>query len=376
MWMDSTETDKTKAPTLPASGTLAFLTISTTGATAGQSYTLRLKGVATGLFPPAGEDTTLYNLQGLPVPATLNDGRIVILHTMTWTGANGNWTDASWTGSPPTYPNDSAGVVINPPNATPYTVTVNTPQRAYSVDVSNGGHLTVAAGSLTVVTGITYGTNDPEHDTPGTTTVQAGASLTAAFIRQDTLNVDGTVTVASSNLLASSDPLTALVWYASTVTDTNVAPTIRADGTLAYLDIDTTGATPGHSYTLRVQAVADKVWPGGLNTDFGLVTPTLNDGVITVQNPSPGATPAPEPATLVLVVLGGLCLGAYAWRRRLYFASATAGPGRVAVSSVETLAPDSCSLLKPDEVRLAFSLPERLMILDIRQRGGLPAGTG
>ena len=98
-----------------------------------------------------------------------------------------------------------------------------------------------------------------EHDTPGTTTVQAGASLTAAFVRQDTLNVDGTVTVASSNPLASSDPLTPLVWYASTVTDPSIAPTIRADGTLAYLNIDTTGATPGHSYALRVQAVADKV---------------------------------------------------------------------------------------------------------------------
>jgi hypothetical protein len=230
--------------------------------------------------------------------------------TMTWTGTNGNWTDSTWTSSPPAPPNDSADVVINPPNATPYTVTVNTPQRAYSVDVSNGGHLTVAAGSLTVVTGLTYGTQDPENDTPGTTTVQAGASLTAPFIRQDTLNINGTATIAAN------DPRTPLVWYASIITETG---TLRADGTLAYLDIDTTGATPGNSYALRVQAVADKMWSGGLDTDFGLVTPTLNDGLITVQNPSPGATPAPEPATLALVVLGGLCLNAYAWRRRLHF---------------------------------------------------------
>jgi len=171
----------------------------------------------------------------------------------------------------------------------------------------------VAARPRAVVTGLTYGTNDPEHDTPGTTTVQASASLTAGSIQQDTLTIGngGTVTIASS------EPLTSLVWYASTITDTSVAPTVRADGTLAYLDIDTTGATPGHSYTLRLQAVTDKVWPGGLNTDFSDVTPTLNDGMITVQNPSPGATPVPEPATLVLVALGGLCLGAYAWRRRL-----------------------------------------------------------
>jgi len=228
--------------------------------------------------------------------------------TMTWTGTNGNWTDSTWTSWPPAAPpNDSADVVINPSSAA--TVTVTTPQRAYSVDVSNGGHLTVGAGSLTVATGITYGTNDPEHDTPGTTTVQGGASLTAGFIQQGTLSIGtgGTVTIAAS------DPLTPLVWYASIITETG---TVRANGTLAYLDIDTTGATPGHSYALRVQAVADKVWPGGLDTDFGDVTPTLNDGLITIQTPSPGATPAPEPATLVLLVLGGLCLGAYAGRRR------------------------------------------------------------
>ena len=235
-----------------------------------------------------------------------------LTHTMTWTGTNGNWTNASWTSTPPSCPNDAADVVINPPSATPYTVTVSSAQRAYSVDVSNGGRLSIAAGgSLTVATGITYGTNDPLYDTPGMTTVQAGASLKAAAIEQDTLTIGagGTVTIAPS------DPLSPLVWYASTLTDPDIAATIRANGTLAYLDIDTTGATPGQ-YALRVQAVADKVWwPDGLDTDFGNVTPTLIDGVIIIPTFA-AATPVPEPATLVLLLVGGLCLGAYAGRRR------------------------------------------------------------
>ena len=80
----------------------------------GGSYPLRLKGVYTSAFP-GGLDTS-FTPYG-PTP-TVNDGRIAILHTMTWNnGGPGTWTGGTWNGSTwngtPAYPDDSAKTIID-----------------------------------------------------------------------------------------------------------------------------------------------------------------------------------------------------------------------------------------------------------------------
>jgi hypothetical protein len=176
MWYSSTTTDVNVAPTLSATGTLAKVTIDATGA-AGGVYPLHLKGVAASIYQPNGVDTE-FPL----VTTTVNDGRIAVLHAMTWNkGDAGNWTETQWLGAPPFapfYPDDSADVVIG----TPYAVTVSAAQLAHSVGTSTGGQLLINGGSLNVTKDIT-GT--------GKTTLQNGATLTANHIFQDTLELSG-----------------------------------------------------------------------------------------------------------------------------------------------------------------------------------------
>jgi hypothetical protein len=183
IWMDDVVIPDTipptvPPPTVPAAGTLATVTINTTGA-AGGSYALRLQGVNTLDYP--GGLSTHFTPFG-PTP-TIHDGRIVILHPMTWNKAGpGAWTESQWSGTPPSYPDDSAETIIN----TAYTVNLIDAQQTYTLAVSNGELSISAAGSLTAIGTVTLGTN-------GTLTLAPGAGLTAPGVQLSggTLAVSG-----------------------------------------------------------------------------------------------------------------------------------------------------------------------------------------
>ena len=118
IWTDSTLIDPVYGPSLAAQGTVAYLTIDTTGLSAGSSYPLRLQDVAAKIFGGAGVNTDFVNV----IP-TILDGTIYVTncHSETWNvNANGNWTDPSWSGIPAVSPDYTADAVINKP----YTVTV------------------------------------------------------------------------------------------------------------------------------------------------------------------------------------------------------------------------------------------------------------
>lgn len=140
-------------------------------------------GVYAIAIDPSAECTNFADGNGDPLTiSNFVSGQLVVLHTMTWNGQNGNWTDASWLGSPPSIPDRAADVVIN----TLSTVTATGVQQAHSVAVSNGGQLSISGGSLTVMDGIS-----------GTGTTIVNGSLTADSIVQGTLTIEagGVVTI-------------------------------------------------------------------------------------------------------------------------------------------------------------------------------------
>ena len=119
--------------------------------------------------------------------------------TLVWTGTLlGNWTDAEWSGaSLMTYPDGTANAIVQ----TPHVVQATAPQAAYSLAISNGGQVAVAAGaSLTVTTGTSVTGNgtlnvDPNGSftTGGTLTLDTGGSL-----------IGGPVTAAAYQLNAGT----------------------------------------------------------------------------------------------------------------------------------------------------------------------------
>jgi|GEM_PF-2482113 len=200
-----------------ASGTLAKVTLKADG-TGELERAVRLTGVAAGYDPP-GLDTN-FGLE--PFPTVINGlVRVWQPHPLTWISpANGNWTDTdAWNSGPypAHYPNCTAMAVLD----TPRTIGVQGFQEAYSLTVGAGevsvgpgarlnllsasaigtqGKLTVAGmldsqgtltshGLLEIAAGATV--NLPELLGAGTTTVAAGATLTAESIYQTTLSVDG-----------------------------------------------------------------------------------------------------------------------------------------------------------------------------------------
>jgi len=74
LWAVSTTTDTNKSNYLDASGVIAYVTIDTAGTAIGESYPLRLSGVATGIFGSPGVDTAFAG-----VPAAITNGRIDIV---------------------------------------------------------------------------------------------------------------------------------------------------------------------------------------------------------------------------------------------------------------------------------------------------------
>ncbi|MBE3134302.1 MAG: PEP-CTERM sorting domain-containing protein [Acidobacteria bacterium] len=87
LWAASTTTDPGQAEYLDADGVLAYITLDTSGTVVGESYALRLSGVAAGIFGSPGVDTAFAD-----VPALITNGQISIVAaplpaTLTWLGA-------------------------------------------------------------------------------------------------------------------------------------------------------------------------------------------------------------------------------------------------------------------------------------------------
>lgn len=210
MWGASTTTNPpANAASVPATGTLAYITINTTGAATG-SYPLRLQGVASSVFPPSGKATELLAPPGAPpspptpLPVTVYDGSLIIARPLTWNKAgDGNWTEAQWTGSPPSYPDSSVAAVIN----TPRIVTVDAARQANWLEVSGGGRvLLTSSGTLALPSGLSLSTG-------GSTVVASGASLTVGTYTFNGGTLSGTGTI-----------------HGSTVTTPNAADTLTLQG--------------------------------------------------------------------------------------------------------------------------------------------------
>jgi hypothetical protein len=157
IWTDSTAVTNPLNNSIPAQGTIAYLTIDTTGMAAGSNpYALRLQNVAANIYGGAGLSTNFVTVN----PASILDGAIYItnLHGMAWNAnANGNWTDATWSGTPSTFPDYTADVTMTKP----FTVTVRGEQEANSLSLSGNSKLVVSndsanpKNSLTVFAGTT-----------------------------------------------------------------------------------------------------------------------------------------------------------------------------------------------------------------------------
>jgi autotransporter-associated beta strand protein len=123
--------------------------------------------------------------------------------TLTWNGsATGNWTDAKWTGGSLTYPDDRANAAINTASA----VQVASSQAAYSLQISGGGQVAVAASAHLTVTTETSVTGGAAlnvaaggiFSTGSTFTLDSGGSVTGASVTAVAYRFnDGT---ASANL--------------------------------------------------------------------------------------------------------------------------------------------------------------------------------
>src|SRR3989304_6203921 len=130
---------------LEANGILAWLTVNPNGAALG-SYHIEFQNVGENV--DGGPWTTDF----AGVLASFNSSNdwieIIGLHQMKWNAAsNGNWTNATWTGSPPPFPNYTANAVVD----TSYTVNVTSTQEANSLALSSGGKVSLGStGSLAI----------------------------------------------------------------------------------------------------------------------------------------------------------------------------------------------------------------------------------
>jgi uncharacterized repeat protein (TIGR01451 family) len=119
---------------------------------------------------------------------------IVSPHSMTWIGpANGDWNSSNWSNSPPSAPNALIDAVVN----SAANVTVNAPQEANSLAISNGGQITIAAGASLSITG------DVSLDSGAEISLAAGATLAlsglSTSVEPATLNIDGGTVLANGS---------------------------------------------------------------------------------------------------------------------------------------------------------------------------------
>jgi hypothetical protein len=212
---------------------------------------------------------------------------IVELATLTWHGgSNGNWTASQWSGSGPTYPNSNANAIVN----TPYAVQVTSAQAAYSLSISQGGQVVVAAGeslSVTTNTDLSGGSlvvaASGNFSSSGQIILEAGGNLNGGAVSAAAYHLDdGT---ASANL---SGP-------AALTKDTGGTATLSGTNTYG-----------GGTFVLSGTLIANNAssLPGGSNltvgaysgTAFGsAITPAALPTAVSAMSATPAAT-TPRPA--------------------------------------------------------------------------------
>ncbi len=219
----------TASGSVSANGVLAYLTVNPNGATVGSSYRISLQNV--GANVDGGPFDT--DLAGVSASFVEEDGwiQVVSLHDMKWSaGANGAWTDKTWSNSAPPSPNYTANAVVD----TAYLVTVSGSQEANSLKLSSGGKLTVgASASLALTAGATVASGS-ELKVVGsllTNTVTANGKLTLTGGTTTLQSVTGTgvVTVGgSASLVVGCLVADTLVLGGSSASDSATASS--ADG--------------------------------------------------------------------------------------------------------------------------------------------------
>jgi autotransporter-associated beta strand protein len=310
---------------IPATGTLAYITIDTNGAAVSDvPYTLEFTGVAANYAPP-GFDTDFAGMAATTLP-----GAIIVtnLRDLTWNaGRDGDWTETMWDGLVAGYlacPNYTSRAIVN----TPHVVHVSSAQEANQLTLSGGGRVEIGpAGALAITTTI-------DIQTGGVLSLADGAGLNAASIDLAAGTISGSgavvppVSIAGGILDAPlpSDTLTLLSTLSGSDGLTKTGPgtvTIRGDVAL-------TGVSVIQAGTLRLEGIVSSFEDisGAGNLEVGgsassllsarsIATNSLRIGGASAYSPQPTGAPAsvPEPSTAMLAIGVGLGL-LFVFRRR------------------------------------------------------------
>ncbi|MGD0655261.1 MAG: autotransporter-associated beta strand repeat-containing protein [Thermoguttaceae bacterium] len=308
-----------------ANGVLAYLTVNSTGAALG-SYQISLQNVGEHVqnTPPLVWTTDFVDVSASFPPSAVYI-HIVSLHETKWNaGANGAWTDSTWTSSAPPYPNYTCQAIVD----TSYTVSVASAQEADSLAISGGGKVAIgSSGGLTVTNNVTVSTG-------GTLAVASGAALSAAGIQLDggTLSGTGTITPAVSlnggtlntPNLSDNMVLSAAVTGTGGLTKTG-SGTVTLSGNATYAG-DTAIAAGRLQLNGLSSTLHSVTGAGTLGVGNGITSSTVTADSIQVDTLSIGAgstfainavsggdslASVPEPSTIVLLIAAALGILSY-----------------------------------------------------------------
>jgi RHS repeat-associated protein len=306
--------------TMVYGGTLPAFTASYTGFVNGDSVTslTALPTLSTSATAASPVGTYSINVSGAVDPnyaisyvaGTLTIGSA----TLTWNGvANGNWTDAQWSGADLPYPNETVNAIIS----TPSVIQVASGQAANALTIQAGGQVAVAAGaSLAITTGasVTGGGTlsvDPNgaFSSGGTLTLDTGGSLiggpiTAAAYQLNagtasadlsgpgslTKDTGGTVTLSGANSYAGGTVVNAgtLIATSASALPNGSSLTIGAGAGSLFAASPAVSSPPGAG----LAAVAPDM----------AATSETSTPIVIASTPAGTSVPAPAASTLSMVL--------------------------------------------------------------------------
>ena len=293
-------------------------------------YALSVANVADNyMYPDAPLSTDFGDITPM-----INEGQIVIvdLHDMTWNkSASGAWTEHTWTGALPPYPNYTARAIVD----TPYNVSINDAEEANKLTITGGGQVSIAAaGSLSITSSVTVSAG-------GAISIASGAKLTATGIVLDNGTIAGNGSVHPAVTINAgggtlSTPLSSDNLVLESTLDGTGGLTKTGSGTATLLgDALYAGVTSIDAGCLQLNGANSSLHAitgnGTLGIGDGITSSTLTAEAIHVNvlTLAPGSeliiaaipggpvssraviNQVPEPSTLVLIAVAGLFLGLY-----------------------------------------------------------------